>query len=223
MIINNKKYKCKAVKFAAIEHKDELRESWEMYILHPLGVMNNVIKLKIWKEYEQASVLHDVIENCFISKDEIELKFWTIVSDLVYFLTKNPKYYYSNDDIWSYKRLIDYIARIEKWMLKYPNLIFIKMLDQLDNLDSLHIFRKDKFYRILYEIKDNFIPLYKKYIDKVWIDLKPKALKLFNKLNNKIDSLIWIEEKHWYLPVLENIELEVIKILETPDTQMSKA
>lgn len=212
MIINNTKYSCPAVLYAAKKHKFQVRSSWDMYIVHPLNVMNKVKKNKLWKVYEQASVLHDVCEDCWVWKKEIGKRFWNNVADIVYILSKNPKEAYEKSIEWHNQRLKDYINKLDEWINKDPNILFIKIYDQLDNLESLHIFGKEKFYRILNEIKNYYLPLYSKHIKKTTSKLKEEIIKIFHMLCDRIKKMLSIEKKHGTFPMLKNLQEEMFKI-----------
>jgi len=86
------------------------------------------------------------------------------------------------------------------------------MHDQLDNLESLHIFRKEKFFRILNEINDYYLPLYKKHISKMSSKLKNKFTQIFHILCDKIKQMLSIEKKHGIFPLFKDLQEEMFKI-----------
>lgn len=62
-----------AVRFAAQKHAGQTDKHGEPYILHPLRVMLSV--REHGPDYMVAAVLHDVVEDCGVSLEEIAVKF----------------------------------------------------------------------------------------------------------------------------------------------------
>jgi GTP diphosphokinase / guanosine-3',5'-bis(diphosphate) 3'-diphosphatase len=56
----------RAITFAAIMHEDQFDKGGEPYILHCLAVM-----MKVPKEYRVIAVLHDVVEDCGVTVDDL--------------------------------------------------------------------------------------------------------------------------------------------------------
>jgi GTP pyrophosphokinase len=68
---------------AAEAHKEQLRKSGEPYIIHPLCVAIILADLEMDKETIAAGLLHDVIEDTILTKEEIEHTFGADVALLV--------------------------------------------------------------------------------------------------------------------------------------------
>lgn len=89
----------KAHEFAAKAHEGQVRKySGEPYISHPVAVADLV--QEFYAHYRQmnhevaicAALLHDVVEDCDVSIEEIEKEFGPEVAELVWYLTKPPKF-----------------------------------------------------------------------------------------------------------------------------------
>lgn len=146
------------IHFAHFCHSSQKRRDGNPYITHPLNVMSMVKSLSLPKEAEIAAVLHDVCENCPVSPECIEKYFGKEVSFLVHGLTKKPKSDFSN----SYQRVLEYTKRLEQCSRMNPFILFVKICDQIDNLKTISVFPKKKQSEVRNEIKNIYIPLYKK-------------------------------------------------------------
>ena len=73
----------KAYQFALKKHEGQFRKTGEDYISHPLNV--SFILTSIYADYEtiSAGLLHDVLEECDCTIDELEEKFGKNISDFL--------------------------------------------------------------------------------------------------------------------------------------------
>jgi len=77
----------KAILIAAKAHKDQKDKGGEIYILHPLSVMDSVAPDV---DAMTVAVLHDVIEDTDITKEDLEEIFPPRIVDAVVFLSREP-------------------------------------------------------------------------------------------------------------------------------------
>ncbi|MBP5151761.1 MAG: bifunctional (p)ppGpp synthetase/guanosine-3',5'-bis(diphosphate) 3'-pyrophosphohydrolase, partial [Lachnospiraceae bacterium] len=73
----------KAYKTADEAHHGQVRKSGEPYIIHPLYVAIILADLELDKETICAGILHDVVEDTILTKEEIEAEFGADVALLV--------------------------------------------------------------------------------------------------------------------------------------------
>ena len=94
----------KAYLFAKEKHKGQYRKSGEEYIIHPLNVA--LILTTIYADYQTiaAGFLHDVLEDCDCSFEEMQNEFGDEVTKLVQGVTKLSKSHFSTEN----EYLIDY-------------------------------------------------------------------------------------------------------------------
>ncbi|HHJ80026.1 MAG TPA: HD domain-containing protein, partial [Candidatus Tenderia electrophaga] len=78
----------RAFLFGAEAHKDQKRKSGEPYITHPLAVAAIMAEMRFDMETVIAAILHDVIEDTPVSKQEITELFGEEVAELVDGVTK---------------------------------------------------------------------------------------------------------------------------------------
>ena len=85
----------KAIKFASEKHKGQVRRGSGLpYVTHPIIVMELVQKYKGTSkhidELKCAALLHDVLEDCECTYQEIEREFTPLIASLVMELTSDP-------------------------------------------------------------------------------------------------------------------------------------
>ena len=119
--------------FAKEKHAGQFRKSGEDYIVHPLNVA--MILTTIYADYQTiaAGFLHDVLEDCDCTREEMEEKFGSEVTKLVQGVTKLSKIHFSTEN----EYLIDYYKKIIVGMSEDVRVIIIKLADRLHNMRTL--------------------------------------------------------------------------------------
>ena len=72
-------------------HEGQTRSSGEPYIIHPVAVARILAEMRLDFETLQAALLHDVIEDCDVTKEQLAELFGNTVADLVDGMTKLDK------------------------------------------------------------------------------------------------------------------------------------
>lgn len=130
----------KAYEFAKEKHEGQLRKSGEPYIYHPMNVA--LILTSIYADYEtiSAGFMHDVLEDCNCSQEEMEKEFGLTITKLVQGVTKLSKIHFSTEN----EYLIDYYKKIIVGMSEDVRVIIIKLADRLHNLRTLWAIPEDR-------------------------------------------------------------------------------
>ena len=89
----------KAYKVASEAHKDQKRKSGEPYIIHPLCVAIILADLELDKETIVAGLLHDAVEDTWMTYEEVEKEFGSEVALLVDGVTKLGQLSYDADKV----------------------------------------------------------------------------------------------------------------------------
>lgn len=123
----------KAYLFAKDKHEGQYRKSGESYIIHPLSVA--IILTSVYADYEtiSAGLLHDVLEDCDCTVDDMIAVTNESVTKLVQGVTKLSKIHFSTEN----EYLIDYYKKIIVGMSEDVRVIIIKLADRLHNMRTL--------------------------------------------------------------------------------------
>ena len=78
----------RAYAYAAEKHEGQTRRSGEPYITHPLAVATILTELEMDDSTLAAGLLHDVVEDCGVSREQIAQEFGEEIADLVDGVTK---------------------------------------------------------------------------------------------------------------------------------------
>ena len=140
---------------ADFAHREQKRASGEPYIIHPIAVATVIVQMHLDVESVQAALLHDVVEDTFITSDMLEQEFGPTVNEIVDGVTKLDKlrfHDYKEAQMENFRKMI--LA-----MTKDIRVILIKLADRTHNMRTLGALRPDKRVRIAKETLDVFVPI----------------------------------------------------------------
>lgn len=141
--------------FAQEKHEGQFRKSGEPYITHPLNVAQ--ILTTIYADYETicAGLMHDVLEDCDCTVEEMEEAFGKNITKLVQGVTKLSKIHFSTEN----EYLIDYYKKIIVGMSEDVRVIIIKLADRLHNMRTLWATPEDRQKVKAHEALDILAPI----------------------------------------------------------------
>ena len=152
-----------AYKFAEKCHSGQLRKTGDPYIIHPVFTAIYLSNMKMDWETISAALLHDVIEDCGVTFEEIEKLFGRDVAGLVDGVTKLPTLKISSKNTnFSTNNEISRAATIRKLLISTSEdarVILIKLADRLHNMETLHALDEESISRISQETMEIFAPL----------------------------------------------------------------
>ena len=145
----------KAYDYAQEKHKDQKRRSGEPYFVHLLNVAYELAKLKVDPSTICAGLLHDVIEDCGVTKEEFISEFGEDIYNMVEAVTKisNLKFTDEKEYLAANHRKI-FIA-----MAKDVRVILVKLVDRLHNMRTLEYLPEAKQQRIAKETLEVYAPI----------------------------------------------------------------
>ncbi len=123
----------RAYEFASLKHEGQFRKSGEAYICHPLHTALILTSVRADCDSICAGLLHDVIEDCGTTKEEIEEEFGYDVAKLVDGVSKISKMHFSTEN----EALVEYYKKIIVGMSEDVRVIIIKLADRLHNMRTL--------------------------------------------------------------------------------------
>ena len=125
----------KAYLFAFEKHFGQKRLSGEDYIVHPLNVAYILSDINADASTICAAILHDTIEDCDVTYDDIVKKFGKEIADLVNGVTKINKLKFTCDN----EAVIANHRKIIVGLSEDVRILIIKLADRLHNMRTLWI------------------------------------------------------------------------------------
>ena len=145
----------KAYLFANEKHKGQKRISGENYIIHPLNVAYILSDIHADSKTIEAALLHDTIEDCDVTKEELEEKFGQEVAKLVESITKINKLNFSGDT----DAMIANQRKILVGLTEDVRVIILKLADRLHNMRTLWALSEKRQKANAKETLDIFTPI----------------------------------------------------------------
>ena len=165
----------KAYKMASEAHKDQLRKSGEPYIIHPLSTATILADLEMDKETIVAGLLHDVVEDTIMTKEDLVREFGSDVAELVDGVTKLSKLKYHGNQA---EFQADNLRKMFLAMAKDIRVIIIKLADRLHNMRTLQFQPPEKQQEIARETLDIYSPIAQRLgISRIKVELDDLSLK----------------------------------------------
>ncbi|AWB59277.1 MULTISPECIES: bifunctional GTP diphosphokinase/guanosine-3',5'-bis pyrophosphate 3'-pyrophosphohydrolase [unclassified Colwellia] len=136
-------------------HDGQMRSSGEPYITHPVAVALNLAKMHLDHETLMAALLHDVIEDTPVTKDQLSELFGHTVAELVEGVSKLDKLKFDNKE----EMQAENFRKMILAMVQDIRVILIKLADRTHNMRTLGSLRPDKRRRIARETLDIYAPI----------------------------------------------------------------
>jgi GTP pyrophosphokinase len=145
----------KAYVFSAQAHKGQTRLSGEPYLVHPLEVAYTLTKMNLDISSVVSGLLHDTIEDSYVSKSEIEENFGTEVAELVDGVTKIGQIPLKTSE----DSKVETFRKMLLAMSKDIRVILIKLADRYHNMKTLNFLNSNRQIDIARETMDIYAPL----------------------------------------------------------------
>lgn len=145
----------KAYNVAASYHEGQFRKSGDPYIQHPLEVAYILATINAGPDTICAGLLHDVLEDTDMTKEEMTDEFNADIAEIVDGVTKISKLKYRTKE----KALAHNHEKLLIAMSKDIRVILVKLVDRLHNMRTIEFQPEDKRKRIAKETLDLYAPL----------------------------------------------------------------
>ncbi|WP_020562543.1 RelA/SpoT family protein [Methylosarcina fibrata] len=145
----------RAYEFGAAAHAGQFRRSGEAYICHPVAVAISLAELRMDVNCIMAAILHDVLEDTPVTKQELAQRFNPDVAELVDGVTKLTKI----DSKSHAEAQAENVRKMFLAMAKDLRVIMVKLADRLHNMQTLGVMPAGKKRRIARETLDIYAPI----------------------------------------------------------------
>ena len=145
----------KAYEYAKNKHGDQLRKSGEPYIIHPIQVAYTLATLELDESTICAALLHDVVEDTSVTKEDLAHEFSEEIAEMVDGVTKLGKLDYTSIE----EQQVENYRKMFLAMGKDIRVILIKLADRLHNMRTLKYLSRDRQIANATETMNLYAPL----------------------------------------------------------------
>ncbi len=201
----------KAYNVAKTMHEGQFRKSGDPYIQHPVEVAYILATLHAGPSTIAAGLMHDVLEDTQMSKDEMIEEFNAEVAEIVDGVTKISKLKYHTKE----KALAHNHEKLLIAMAKDVRVILVKLVDRLHNMRTIEFQPEDKRKRIAQETLDLYAPLaHRLGMYRIKAELEDLSFKAIEpEMYKEISSLVASKksEREEDIEIMKNSIIEMLK------------
>ncbi len=150
----DRKFISQAFEFASKAHEGQKRASGEPYITHAIAVAAESANLQLDAVTISSSLLHDTIEDCGITREEIAKNFGEDTAFLVEGVSKLGSVRYNDA-----QQKVESLRKMFLAFAKDIRVVLIKLLDRLHNMRTIQFVRPEKQRRIAQETLEIYAPI----------------------------------------------------------------
>ncbi|WP_372658120.1 bifunctional (p)ppGpp synthetase/guanosine-3',5'-bis(diphosphate) 3'-pyrophosphohydrolase [Hydrogenophaga sp.] len=179
-----------AYRFADEAHLGQLRKNGDPYITHPIAVAAQCAEWKLDAQALMAALMHDAIEDCGVTKEELVRHFGAPVAELVDGLTKLEKLEFDTRE----QNQAESFRKMLLAMAKDVRVILVKLADRTHNMRTMGDMPRAKWARISSETLEIYAPIahrlglnftYRELQDLAFRHLHPWRYEVLSKALNK--------------------------------------
>ena len=136
-------------------HRGQTRKSGEPFVYHPLATADILADLRLDPTTIAAALLHDVVEDTDVSRDELQEKFGGEVADIVDGVTKLKRLPSGNLE----EAQAESLRKMIVAMSRDVRVIIIKLADRLHNMRTLAYLKRETQLKKATETLEIYAPL----------------------------------------------------------------
>jgi guanosine-3',5'-bis(diphosphate) 3'-pyrophosphohydrolase len=172
-----------AYRFGFAAHSGQFRSSGEPYITHPVAVAEILAGWHLDVQALIAALLHDVMEDTSVSKQEIGERFGRVTADLVDGVSKLGKIEFQSQQ----DAQAENFRKMLLAMARDLRVILIKLADRLHNMRTLDAVRADKRRRIARETLEIYAPIANRLgLNSLFRELQELAFKHMHPMRHRV-------------------------------------
>ncbi len=144
-----------AAEFGAEAHRGQKRKTGEPYIAHPVAAAEVLASLRLDADTIVAAILHDVIEDTPIAKEDLASRFGQTVADIVDGVTKLDQIQFKSRE----EAQAESFRKMLLAMVRDLRVILVKLADRLHNMRTIEGMAPQRRRAIARETLDIYAPL----------------------------------------------------------------
>jgi guanosine-3',5'-bis(diphosphate) 3'-pyrophosphohydrolase len=145
----------RAYVFSAKAHAGQIRKSGEPYLIHPLAVAGILAELKMDVDTIATGLLHDTMEDCLVTEQDIHELFGPEVSEMVDGVTKIGKLEFTSKE----EAQAENFRKMVLAMARDVRVILVKLSDRLHNMRTMEHMKPARRRAISQETLDIYAPI----------------------------------------------------------------
>ncbi len=145
----------RAYVYSARAHAGQLRRSGEPYLTHPIAVAGLLAELRMDVDTISVGLLHDTMEDCLATKEELAAQFGPDVAEMVDGVTKIGKLNFRTKQ----EAEAENFRKLVLAMAKDVRVILVKLADRLHNMRTMEHMKADRQAAISNETMDIYAPI----------------------------------------------------------------
>jgi guanosine-3',5'-bis(diphosphate) 3'-pyrophosphohydrolase len=162
-----------AFKFSDAAHLGQFRKSGEPYITHPIAVAGTLAEWHLDSAAIQAALLHDVMEDSGIGKQQLAEHFGPTVAELVDGVSKLDRLSFDS----GVQAQAENFRKMLLAMARDVRVILIKLSDRLHNMRTLSAVDRDRQRRIARETLEIYAPIaHRLGLNEIYRELQDQSL-----------------------------------------------
>ncbi|HSS46227.1 MAG TPA: bifunctional (p)ppGpp synthetase/guanosine-3',5'-bis(diphosphate) 3'-pyrophosphohydrolase [Burkholderiales bacterium] len=172
-----------AYHFSESAHQGQFRKSGDPYISHPIAVANILAQWHLDPQALTAALLHDVMEDAHVTKDEISSRFGKPVAELVDGLSKLDKIEFQTQE----EAQAENFRKMLLAMARDVRVILIKLADRLHNMRTLEVMLPEQRRRIARETMEIYAPIANRLgLNSIYQELQELSFRHLNPMRYQV-------------------------------------
>ena len=174
-----------AFRFADTAHLGQFRKSGEPYITHPVAVAELLAEWKLDSAALQAALMHDVLEDSGVRKQEVVERFGPVVAELVDGVSKLDRLHFDSNE----EAQAESFRKMLLAMGRDVRVILIKLADRLHNVRTLEAMAPEKQSRIARETLEIYAPIaHRLGLNNIYRELQEQSFARMHPLRHRVLS-----------------------------------
>ena len=202
----------KAYKLSVKAHTGQYRKSGEPYINHPLSVALILADLHLDYYCIVAAILHDCIEDTYMTKNDIAKEFGEQIAHIVEGVTNLTNLKFNSQ----YQKQSQNLQKLFFAMSKDMRVIIIKLADRLHNMHTISSMSKQKQIEKAKETEEIYAPIADRLgLNNIKVELENISFQVLHPRKNLIIKNKIKKQYGGYKKNITFIKSEIKNILET--------